>query len=585
MNAMSRLVLGLSCAVLISTVATRSHAQDEGFAVNRFEPAEAGSDWFQGESLDLRGHVRPAIGLLVDYAHKPLVLYDSNGDELAPLVESQLTAHLGGSLVLWERLRLAFSVPLVLTQSGDPGTVPGTAIEYSGDTALGDIRVGADVRLAGEHGGPFSLALGVQAHLPTGDRAAYSGDGAVRLTPRLLVAGDVAVIAYAVRFGFAYRAQDDGIANVPTGSELSFGASLGLRFGGLLIGPELFGTTVVSDGDAAFKKATTPFEALLGIHYKLTDWSFGLGGGPGLTQGLGSPAFRLLGSIQWAPAIEEQPEEVVMEEPAPPPDRDGDRIIDARDACKDEPGELSDDPKKNGCPPDSDGDGIFDAQDACQDVPGVASDDFSKHGCPPDGDGDGIADALDSCPDVAGVANNDDPTRHGCPPDADGDDILDSEDACPSVKGPRNVDPAKNGCPKARVEKGEIKITERIEFKSGSAKILPSSFEVLEAVQAILEEHPEITLLELEGHTDNVGRASYNQRLSKLRTESVLKWLVQHGIDRKRLKATGYGSSMPLADNDTPEGREKNRRVEFHIREQIKGSSEQAPDMIFEEAR
>lgn len=576
MNAKFRLVLGLSSVVWLSSLATLALAQDEGFAVNRFEPAEAGSDWFASESLDLRGHVRPAIGLTIDYAHEPLVLYDANGDEVAPLIDGQLTAHLGASLILWERLRLGLSVPLVLTQSGEPGSVPGTPIEYSGDTALGDIRLGADVRLAGEYGGPFSIALGLQAHLPTGDRAAYSGDGAVRVTPRLLIAGDIAVLAYSVRAGVAYRAQDDGIANVPTGTELTFGASLGLRFGGLLIGPELFGTTVISEGDAAFKKATTPFELLFGVHYKLTDWSFGLGAGPGLTQGLGAPAFRVLGSIQWAPGIEEEPEPLVMEEPAPPPDRDGDRIFDARDACVDEPGEMNDDPKKNGCPPDSDGDGIFDAQDACKDVAGVANDDFSKHGCPADGDGDGIADALDSCPEVAGVAS-DEPNRHGCPPDQDADDILDSEDACPSVAGPRNVDPAKNGCPRARVEKGEIKITERIEFKTGSAKLLPSSFEILEDVRAILEKHPEITKLSLEGHTDNVGRAKYNQRLSQLRTESVLKWLVQNGIDRKRLTATGYGSSVPLADNDSEEGREKNRRVEFHIREQVKGAeSEEA---------
>jgi outer membrane protein OmpA-like peptidoglycan-associated protein len=577
MNATFRLVLGLSSVVCLSSLAPAAFAQDEGFAVNRFEPAEAGSDWFASESLDFRGHVRPAIGLTIDYAHKPLVLYDADGEEVHALVESQLSAHLGASLILWERLRLGLSVPFVLTQSGEQGSVAGTPIEYSGDTALGDIRLGADVRLAGEYGGPFSIALGVQVHLPTGDRAAYSGDGGARLTPRLLIAGDIAVLAYSLRGGVAYRAQDDGIGNVPTGTEFTFGASLGLRLGRLLIGPELYGTTVISDGDSAFKKATTPLELLFGVHYKLTNWIFGLGAGPGITQGLGAPAFRVIGSIEWAPGYEEELPPSVMEDPPPPPDRDEDRIFDARDACPDDPGEMNDDPKKNGCPPDSDGDGIYDAQDACKDVAGAPNDDFSKHGCPPDGDGDGIADALDSCPEVAGVAS-DDANRHGCPPDADGDDILDSDDACPSVAGPRNVDPAKHGCPKARVEKGEIKITERIEFKTNSSKLLPSSFEILEEVRAILEKHPEITLLSLEGHTDNVGRAKYNQKLSQLRTESVLKWLVQNGIDRKRLKATGYGSSVPLADNDTEEGREKNRRVEFHIREQVKSAdSEESP--------
>jgi len=575
MNAKFCSILGSLVVVGFSAAAPVAHAQDEGFAVNRFEPAEAGSDWFNGESLDLRGHVRPAIGLTIDYAHEPLVLYDANGDEVAPLIESQLTGHLGASLVLWERLRLGVSVPLVLTQSGEPGSVPGTAIEYSDDTALGDIRAGLDVRLVGEYGGPFNLAIGAQVHIPSGDRSAYSGDGAVRLTPRLLISGDASVLAYSARFGYAFRAQDDGIGDVATGSELSFGATLGLRFGAFLIGPELWGTTVIEE---AFEEATTPLEVILGAHYKLTNWIFSLGGGPGISQGLGAPELRLLASIEWAPGIEEEEPPPVMEEPPPPPDRDDDRIIDARDACPDERGELSDDPKKNGCPPDSDGDGIYDAQDACKDVAGEAHDDMAKHGCPPDRDDDGITDALDSCPDVKGVANDKDPSKHGCPPDEDGDGILDSDDACPTVAGPTHADPAKNGCPKARVEKGQIKITERIEFKTGSAKLLPSSFEILEEVKSILDKNPDITKLSVEGHTDNVGRAKYNQRLSQLRTESVMKWLIQNGIDRKRLTATGYGSTVPIADNDTEEGREQNRRVEFHIREQIKSSeSEEAP--------
>lgn len=581
MNVTLRLVLRAVFAVWLFNLASSARAQDEGFAINRFAPAEAGSDWFTGESLDFRGHLRPAVGLTLDYAHKPLVLYDAAGEEFAALVEGQLTGHLGGSLVLWERLRLAVLVPVVITQHGEPGTVPGTALEYAGGTALGDVRAGVDVRLAGEHGGPFTLVLGAQLHVPTGDRAAYSGDGAVRVTPRLLIAGDLAVIAYALRAGVAYRAQDDGLAGVATGSELTFGASLGVRFGGLLIGPELYGSTVISDGDAVFGRETTPIELLGGAHYKAGDFNLGLGAGPGLTQGLGAPQVRVVGTIAWAPAYEKKAEPVVMEEPPPPPDRDGDGILDAHDACGDEPGEPSQDPRRNGCPRDSDGDGIADKDDACQDLPGAPSDQLSKNGCPPDADGDGVYDAEDACPGVPGVAHED-PAKNGCPPDADGDGILDAEDACPSAAGPSHPDRAKHGCPKARVEKGEIKITEKIAFKSNSSKLLPSSSEILEAVRAILEAHPEITLLSLEGHTDDVGRAKYNQRLSQLRTEAVLKWLVQHGIERKRLKAIGYGASMPIADNGTEEGREQNRRVEFHIRE---SGGEAPPDMVFEEAR
>jgi outer membrane protein OmpA-like peptidoglycan-associated protein len=578
MNRSSIPLIACLCGLSFTSAA---QAQDTGFALNRFEPAEAGSDWFAGDSLDLRGSGRLAVGLVLDYAHEPLVLYRADGDRFSALIERQLHAHLGLSLVAWDRLRLSASMPFVLYQEGEPGTVPGRSIEYASDTAPGDLRLGVDLRLLGAYREPFTLALGVQVHLPTGSRSAYSGDEAVRVVPRLQAAGDLGLIAYSARVGLAYRAQDDGFAGEPTGSELLFGATLGARFGDFLIGPELSGSTVITESDAVFARTTTPLELLLGAHLRVSDFMLALGAGPGLSQGLGSPALRALASIEWAPQPEAEPEPVSMPEP-PPPDRDGDGVTDARDACVDEAGVASNDPKRNGCPADSDGDGIADAQDACAQLPGVANEDFEKHGCPPDIDGDGIADADDACVETAGV-ESDDRERHGCPPDADRDGIVDADDACPRAAGDKNADPSKHGCPIARVEQGQIKITERIEFKTNSAKILPESTGVLEAVRAIMVEHPEIEQVALEGHTDSVGRPRHNKRLSQQRTESVLRWLVQHGIERTRLTAEGFGAARPIASNDDEAGREKNRRVEFHIRKMTEQPGQ--PDMVFEEKR
>ena len=269
------------------------------------------------------------------------------------------------------------------------------------------------------------------------------------------------------------------------------------------------------------------------------------------------------GLVEWSPAIDED-----EPPPVPPePDRDGDGIIDANDACPDEKGVASDDPEKHGCPlpEDRDGDGIIDADDACPDVKGIETDAPDTNGCPPDRDGDGIYDDDDDCPDVKGIAS-DVPGKNGCPGDRDKDQIVDPEDACPDNAGPANEDKSKHGCPAARVEKGQIKIIERIEFKSGSDKILPESFAIMEAVRAILEEHAEITRISVEGHTDNVGKPEYNKKLSQRRAEAVMKWLTQKGVARTRLEAHGFGMEQPIADNDTDEGKQKNRRVEFHIR-------------------
>ncbi|HEX4340921.1 MAG TPA: OmpA family protein [Polyangiaceae bacterium] len=513
--------------------------------------------------MDLRGSARPAFGVVGDYAYKPLVFYNANGDEVRALVKHQLFLHLGAAINLGDRLRLAANLPVAVVNEGSAGVIDGQTFTPSTGAHVGDLRFSADVRLFGEYRSVITGALGASLWVPTGSRAAYTGDGKVRVSPHFGVAGEVGPFDYAARLGFDFRAQDDTIAGQSLGSTLSFDASAGLRVADerLVIGPEIYGSTVTKDG--LFKKRGTPFEGIIGAHYHFDGgFRFGAGVGPGFTQGYGSPEVRALASLEWMP-------DVAKPAPPPPPepaDRDGDGILDKDDACPDEPGVKSDDPEKNGCPVrDRDKDGILDPDDACPDEKGIESDDPKKNGCP-DRDGDGIFDADDACPDEKGVAN-DDPKKNGCPPpkDTDGDGINDDEDACPNDPGPRNDDPKKNGCPAAHIEKGQIRIIEQVQFATGSDKILPASDTVLEAVRKILADHAEIGKLSVEGHTDNRGSAPYNKALSTRRAASVMKWLTSHGVDAKRLSSVGFGLEHPLDTNDTEEGRQTNRRVEFHL--------------------
>lgn len=89
--------------------------------------------------------------------------------------------------------------------------------------------------------------------------------------------------------------------------------------------------------------------------------------------------------------------------------------------------------------------------------------------------------------------------------------------------------------------------------------------DVLQAVLRVLNEHPEVRGLRVQGHTDNRGSAARNKELSKQRAQTVLDWLVKHGIDASRLTAEGFGPDKPLESNDTEAGRRVNRRVEFHL--------------------
>lgn len=119
--------------------------------------------------------------------------------------------------------------------------------------------------------------------------------------------------------------------------------------------------------------------------------------------------------------------------------------------------------------------------------------------------------------------------------------------------------------PLARVTETEIAIREQIQFAVDSAELVGDGAPVLPDVLRVLETHPEITKVRIEGHTDATGDAAHNEDLSKRRAETVVKWLVGHGIDATRLEAAGYGSSRPIASNETEEGRAQNRRVVFVI--------------------
>jgi outer membrane protein OmpA-like peptidoglycan-associated protein/formylglycine-generating enzyme required for sulfatase activity len=101
-----------------------------------------------------------------------------------------------------------------------------------------------------------------------------------------------------------------------------------------------------------------------------------------------------------------------------------------------------------------------------------------------------------------------------------------------------------------------------ITFETSKDVIRPTSFPVLDQVVNALKENPTYNI-QINGHTDNQGKAQANQVLSQKRANSVKNYLVSKGIDGNRIRTAGYGGERPIADNTTPEGREQNRRVEF----------------------
>ena len=118
------------------------------------------------------------------------------------------------------------------------------------------------------------------------------------------------------------------------------------------------------------------------------------------------------------------------------------------------------------------------------------------------------------------------------------------------------------------IKKKQLKIGKQIQFEFNAATIKPQSYVILDSVADVLMNHPEIQVLEIQGHTDDKGTAEYNMQLSQSRAESVRDYLVSAGVEADRLIAKGYGKTKPIAPNVTSAGRAKNRRVEFHILQQ-----------------
>ena len=232
------------------------------------------------------------------------------------------------------------------------------------------------------------------------------------------------------------------------------------------------------------------------------------------------------------------------------PDTDSDGIIDSDDACPQAAGPI----ENNGCP-DTDKDGLFDFLDDCPTVAGPKE----NKGCPwPDTDGDGLLDKDDKCPTIVGPVKNE-----GCPyQDTDNDGVLDKDDECPNTPGPVE----NKGCPV--IEKAEQEIIntafENLEFETGKDIIKESSIPSLTALSDVLKKK-ETWKLQISGHTDNVGNDQANMILSKKRSEAVKAFMITQGIDAKRLNSLYFGETVPVATNDTPEGRQKNRRVEMTI--------------------
>ena len=599
-------------ALAILLLASTALAQPEGLPKFELERLELNPNG-RGSLVMGTGELLPTGGfrlsLLGHYQKDPLVLY-ADRSPVGSVVGDRAMAHL---LVAWAPLRwleLGLHVPLVVWQRGDDLTSQGLGAPAS--TGLSTPSVQARVGLLSQRReAPVDLAVELGVGLPVGSVETLSRDDTFRFSPRVMVGRRFGLLRAGVEAGALVRPTvtliNDEEVQDEVGNEVRLGAVLATTGTGLRGELNVRGTVPLT-------RQPMSVELLAGVRLPLgkSVEAYALGG-PGFGETPGTPTFRVLLGVALG-----TPEAETPDASAATRDDDGDGVSNDEDACPREAGPAG----SKGCPvKDTDGDGIIDSVDKCPQAAGPAQ----NQGCPGRGaagdeDGDGVVDGADKCPKEAGPAENqgcpvkdrdgdgiDDASdkcpkeagpaaRQGCPvKDTDGDGVVDDRDACPSEAGlvelrgcaakdtdadsvsdhldncPDEKGVATNqGCPPQQeqlvaIQKGKLEIKQAVFFATSKAIIQRRSFRMLDQVARVIRQHPEIEKIVIEGHSDNVGNAEANRKLSLARAQSVKDYLVKKGVEASRLEAKGYGPDRPLLSNATAKGRAANRRVAFTI--------------------
>jgi OOP family OmpA-OmpF porin len=476
------LLLGL----LVLGLGPSASAQDPGapptesFSVLRFRPAPGPRNFLEVERAEVPGHLTGSVGVVFDYGHRPFSLFEAECDpdgtncrvldsESTPLVRYTAAAHLYGSFQLFDRLLVGAVVPLVIAE-GDRfayTTDSGMGVQLEGGSAfaIADPRLHVKGLLWADPASGLSLAASAFAAFPLGQvftEQRFIGD-------RSVTVGASAILDYA-RDGFRASLNAGGqwreeaaLFSTVVGPQVTYGVGVGYVVTPLVdVFAELTGaSTFTRQADEH------SLEWRLGARLRVGDVDVFLAGGTGLGDGVGTPRFRVLGGAQWGPvradgdgdglldaddACPDDPEDLdgwFDEDGCPEPDNDEDGFLDADDPCPTEAEDLDGTEDGDGCPdPDDDGDGVLDGYDSCPNEPEDMDGDRDDDGCPDnDMDGDGIEDPVDQCIDQAedfdGFGDED-----GCfDIDVDDDGLSDEEDACP--EDPEDFDGREDGdgCP------------------------------------------------------------------------------------------------------------------------------------------
>ena len=549
--------------VLTFVFAALGSASAQRITLDRYKPAETTEDGFHVSRANDQGHMNFGAQFHFDYAVDPLTVERPSllGTELFDIVDNHAVGHFVFSLGLFDSLVLFAGLPVTFLMDGDR-SFAGSSADGGG---VGDFYLGARYRLLGDRESMFALAAQGSISLPTArwfdDAQAYKGENSLTAHPEVVAELRPGFLIISANLGFLFR-DHVAVLDRTMNHDLTygFGATIPILKGDYRLNAHAEWFGAFSTGDIG-DEIESHSELLAGAKfYTKNGLMAGLAAGLGLVDGIGDPDHRVVATVGWtAPVTVVEEGEIKIG----PKDKDGDGILDDSDNCPDEAEDKDGFEDEDGCPDtDNDGDGIADANDAAPNDP-EDKDGFEDEDGKPDvdNDQDGLLDASDDCPDEKGPAEN-----RGCPDaDRDGDGVVDRVDNCPDEPGTEE----NHGCKKKQqvvIRDDRLEILDKVFFRSGKDKIQKRSYALLTNVASVLNGHPEIKKVRVEGHTDSRGKHDFNVKLSQRRAEAVVAYLTGKGVDASRLEAKGFGPDKPVvADAKTKDEHAQNRRVEFNI--------------------
>ena len=607
--------LAAAALLLPSTAAAQDAAQSVD--AQRFRPAMGGGPLLTVSPTTVGPQFTAGGALTLNYANDPFVYRYDDGRDEKKLLASVTTMNAQAWMSL-PRAQVGIDLPLHLASSG---------YRVGGFRAIGDARVAARVALL-ERDGLGLAALG-HLDLPTGNDGSWLGEASTTGGGGLAASYDLGSALVVGNLGVSSGTGE------PIGPDITWGPHLDYGVGAAWRPYEVVGASAELNGEWVWGQGVSgarPAEVLGAVQVRpWNDLAIRVGGGTGITQGIGAPDVRVVAGLAWSPAPSTA--ELVRTD-----DRDGDGVPDDQDLCPDQPEDVNGVDDADGCPEagltptrivviDQAGNQVAEAVVELKSGPSTGSFvlldgelgrsleagayelNVTAEGFEP------VSETLDvpdegshehrvrlepvAIPGTVVVTAKDEDglpvaarvrvlgSKKPAPPRRAGDDgvtelklaegsysLVISANGYRSVEKAVTVEPRGTASVEVVLQSGRVKvegdrvlILDKVFFELDSDVIKRESFELLDEVVETLLNNPEITLVEIQGHTDDQGTDEYNLDLSMRRAQAVRTYLVQSGVDADRLLAQGYGESQPLVTGITDEARSANRRVEFHIRE------------------